>query len=247
MFMPALIVALTAVSLQPPTVQSLLVVSTPIVVPGPAGTSRVEFRLTNRAAQAVTAWKVTLTLHLADGRTDESALMTDAYLAYAGLGDSRDQAAIVPAHGSTQWTTGISTPPSIGVVSIEARATAAVFADRTSVGETSDTQRVFQLRNRDCQAMESVSLALREAMLKAKGRDALRLALANLSKADTADSDHFEKRGMRRNLELALAGHPSVGVSPDDFLREWALIFEARWQAANEHRQPNPRTPDKDQ
>jgi hypothetical protein len=239
MLIPILLAVQIASSPQSGTPQPLLSVSTPILLSSVDGPSKAEFRLTNRADQAVTAWKVGITLHLADGTTDETNLLVDAYLVYAGLGDARDDAAIVPAHGSTQWSTYLSPLRPVGIDSVDIRLIAAIYADRTALGDLGHTEDMFRARDRDCRAMADVIDALRVALLKANGDDALRLALERLNSSQQSDYEHLDKRAMRRNLQLALNKHPSIKVSAGDFLREWALTMEARWQAANTHRQPN--------
>jgi len=46
---------------------------------------------------------------------------------------------------------------------------------------------------------------------------------------------------MRRNLQAAHDRHPSITVSPEEFLRHWTTAIEAQLKAAEEHRRPKSR------
>jgi hypothetical protein len=90
----------------------------------------------------------------------------------------------------------------------------------------------------ECDAYAFIVRALRAGHAQAKGRAALQASLEALNAPEQEDFNNLEKKSVRRELERLISrGDPPTG-QPEDILRTLTLSMEARWQAANLHRQP---------
>ena len=120
----------------------------------------------------------------------------------------------------------------------------AVFADGTAVGEETGIEEVFHQRALEADALAVVAAALRAGFAKGSGRAGLRAALQELNSTDQTDFDNMSKRVMRKNLQRVLDSPLTPGeTAPDDYLRQWLLTTESKWQAADTHRRAKPAKP----
>jgi hypothetical protein len=211
-----------------------IVVGTATVGSLRSGEATAEFDLTNSTDKAITAWRVTIDAVRTDGMVLRFTLAKDGYASYAGA--LPDQGHFIAPRSTVHISEVLNKESPGSIQRVDVGVKSVIFADRTWAGDSDDVRVFFAGRERDYAALTDVINALRKGSLSAHGVDSLRVALTELNRPDLQDSDHVLKQMMRKNLDNAIRVMPPTSSSPDQSLRAWLTFFEARWQAAQDHR-----------
>jgi len=233
-----LLVALLIGQAGPSNTVDIVVVSNPTIVPAPRNQHFVEFIVTNNGDVAVTAWGVAVEAIFSDDSVRTMGVAVEGYGAYEGLTSSENRA--IPPHGSARGRILFGENGGHTIVAARTALRWAVFADGSGIGDPAGREDIFRQREREYQAWSFVLTTLKTAQTRGSGRQGLSLALQGLNVQSQEDHEHPVKRQMRRNLQMAVEGHPSITASPDDFLRKWISRAQLELNAADTHRRPRP-------
>jgi hypothetical protein len=207
------------------------------IVDVPSGSS-VVFYLRNNALQPVVAWRVGVKITLTTGEVRSRELIVDGYSVHEGIAPAGPEESVIPPDGTVKGSIDFEQTKTTDVIAVRPSVVAAVFADRSAVGDMAAVKDIFQSRQLECDAYAFIVRALRAGHAQAKGRAALQASLEALNAPEQEDFNNLEKKSVRRELERLISrGDPPTG-QPEDILRTLTLSMEARWQAANLHRQP---------
>jgi hypothetical protein len=203
----------------------------------------LDFDVTNRANQAMTAWSIRYTIQFSDGTSRDGGIGTDAILEYAGIWHPREPRTgrVVPARSTLRVRSlgPVDLTPRKGLTVDRVRSISlayAVFADETSIGEQRFAGLAILDRGRRADAIASMLPILIEARQAGSTVEALRAALAQIKAKDRPDFLSGETYSTRQNLQLFLDGR--LQFDPGDYLRDWTEELEARRAAYDAHRFP---------
>lgn len=203
----------------------------------------LDFDVTNRSDQAVTAWSIQYTIQFSDGTFRNGGIGIDAILEYAGVSLSREprDQRVVPARSTVRVRAPgpIDLTPRKGVT-VERVASItldyAIFANEASTGPQRRAGLAILKRGREADAIASMLPVLIDARNAGSTPDALRTAIGKLKALDQPDFLSADAYGARQNLQLFLDGR--LHFNPDDFLRREIEEAGRRRAVYDAHRSP---------
>ncbi len=234
MLLPLLLLAQVA----NPTQLKDAVVAAPPTIASDAGAPVLQVTLSNMTSQPITAWQVNVRLTLSNGAVVGRGQSKDGYELYA-LHKPND--VVINPEGSVTgqiWLANeLGTDGKLTVTDVQTTVAYVIFADGTALGDEGGIKEAFQDRALEADALAGIVAALRAGHAQGSGRAALRAALQELNSPEQTDFDNMSKRVMRKNLQRILDSPVQAGeTAPDEYLRQWLLATEAKWQAADTHR-----------
>jgi hypothetical protein len=198
---------------------------------------QLSFRLQNRAASPVTAWRVAADYVLDDGTSRRIVYGREGYLAFSGLVPPELAAGRVVQPGGT---TDVAIPlpeswPRVSTVRLQVES--AIFADGSAFGPQAEVDAIFARRTEDRAAWLRVRAAFDEAKKGGTG-DAVARAIDELDFPGDATHRHRVVISARKDLERLLSGAPQTqraDRSLDTVLMEWVRRADAHVAAATRH------------
>jgi len=194
----------------------------------------LQYSLTNDASQPATAWSVTVTMTDSNGSVLlHSAIMTDEYRAEALHGrvpDKEFDASLLRPHqprrfvvrGPYDMTSQLTVTPA-----------ALVFADRSSVGDPQIIDHIFRRRAVERDARHDILRQLRDVQVRCTGVNALKEAIARLSRPRADDPGNTHR--IVHELREALTRVDTDGLDPEHALAEQIAVVQLEYRAAVEH------------
>jgi hypothetical protein len=183
----------------------------------------VEFVLRNDSVKPVTAWQVAIT-YPDDSVTGNTGEGMDGYW------NHHLAPGAVVTHSFRVHPRASSTP-----ISVDIQPTAAVYADRSTIGDPKFAEHIFAERAREGRAWQEILAALEMARDDTTtGTEPLQLARDYLA-ASTEDPDHPRKRIMRADLDRAIQGARLGRVNASALLTEFIEEARKRVTAATAH------------
>ncbi len=194
----------------------------------------VTFSLRNDSAKTITAWDVQIRL-LPDG-SGSLGHGADSYVTAAGLLPGGYH--ILPG-GSVTRTVKLAASLSAISAGVEVTPTAAIFFDKSIVGDQAFADVVFQRRDRDRLAWQEVVIALEQAVTeKGPNMEALRFALSRIDASLVGIEPDSVRGTARTNLALAISDVQVGRDSAQSRLDSLKTEARKRLVAATTHSRP---------
>lgn len=213
---------------EPASTQQVLVLTANTTVGSRNGRSTIEFDIVNRTNEIVAAWRVTLRYRLSDGREKVSGLVKDSD---DEVESPRSSNGRIPANGLIREFLLLPAGETPNIESIDANVDFAVFADETWLGDARGVQDIYDMRRREAESWSVIGDAMRLGR-SVGGRAGLLRALDHLKRKDQSDYANPTKAIMRKNLQRAIDGSPSIRIQPAEFFRIWVERAEKHQKAA---------------
>lgn len=187
-----LLVLLQAIPSPAPSVPTSVVASNPNLVADAVDRHFLEFVVTNRSSQAVTAWEAHVTARFEDGSTGGWGLEREGYGEYEGVAPGSGRS--IQPQGVVTGRIPIDSRRAARIVDLQVTVRWAVFADRSWTGDAVGVAGLFASRQRDYHAMAAVLAVLRAGQARPDPREGLSTALALLDGLD-AHTEHSSVKG----------------------------------------------------
>lgn len=192
----------------------------------------VDFDVVNDTDVTVTSWRVDVVLHRASGRPEHLGMGTDASFGYGW--STVQQPYMIPPHSSARLAPGeLSNEPG-EVLRVEATLVCAIFSDTTWIGSSAAVDEVLRERRKQYDASVLALAVMRDTAAKARGREALELAIRALEKAPAP------KPGVEMTLRYGLEKGHLDSAGADRLLADRIAEYEKGVAAMERQLQKGP-------
>ena len=198
----------------------------------------LQYCLTNAASQPATAWSVSVLVTDLNGSVvRHSAITTDEYRAEAQLGTRTDEelrASLLRPHRPRRF---VVAGPFDERLLLTVTPLAMVFIDGSSTGQAAIIESVFHRRMVERDARHDILQQLRDVQAHYNGLEALKEAIARLSRPAIDDPGNTHLT-IQQNLRESLQQAESRSIEPGDALAEEIDLVRREYDAAVQHSVP---------